>query len=154
MTQQPADRPSARRNISENLRSLSRWLERPGNVALPLAALLFFAAVIIALLPVKYDGVDCGSWAAQNNSAAELADANQNLTNSQNQLGSALLNDSDTYGGTASHSTYAADGCADARGNYTVGVAIFAILAIVALVVGVIRRYQPRSTATETGTNS
>ncbi|MFD0841174.1 hypothetical protein [Williamsia serinedens] len=130
-------------NFRENTASMRRALGKPGAVAFILAVDFLLAAGIVAIYPVTYQGVDCGSWAASQDDSAKSADAQQDLRISQDQLGAALRGDS--FSLQATDSTDAVEGCNDARGGMATPVTILVVLAVVSLVVGILRRYQPPS---------
>ncbi|GAA2068802.1 hypothetical protein [Williamsia deligens] len=135
----------ARDNARDNTRSIKTVMKRPGSGAFLLTVVFLLATFVVAvLIPISYNGVDCGPWIANDNSSADVVDANQNLRAAQNDLGYALSSSSDYFPSSSPNTTYAADGCISARHNYTPAIAVLAVLTVICFAIGVLKRYQPR----------
>lgn len=123
-------------------------LRKPGGVALAITTVLLVITAFVALWPVSNGrGTDCGSWLLQGDGQARLADSRQSgidlEENSREGLRSAMgLGDGPVIrvnraGEVAS--------CARERGEMTPTITALALISGVALVVALVRRYQPRS---------
>ena len=118
---------------------------KPGNGVLAVAAVLFVATALFALWNVdNRDGIACGGWMFPNDSWAKSADASQSSDNAMDAYRSSLLGG--RYAGDPT-STEQVDACAAARGERTPFVIVLGVATLAALVVGVLRRYQPRGTS-------
>jgi hypothetical protein len=127
------------------------WLKRsgqPGRIFLIAAAILLVVAAACAFWPVdNSQGTDCGSWALKENTSAAAKDADFDLGDTTKDLTRALAdrylgnNSAESLGLAKTSSEVQA--CASARGDQTSEIVIFGLLGGAALVIGLIRRYQP-----------
>lgn len=121
-------------------------LKRPGGTTLAITTILVILTAVAMLWPVSNGtGTHCGSWLLQDDGQARLADINQreadNLENFRNGMRSTMgLDDGPVIRVNRANT---AARCANERGEMTPIVATLAIASGIALVVGLIRRYQP-----------
>lgn len=99
---------------------------KPGRGALALAVLAFIMTALVAFWNVdNQDGIHCGSWISPNDSHAKIADledyADPRYFSNDRQR----------------------TDCAEARKDRTPILVALAALTVAALVVGILRRYQP-----------
>ena len=128
--------------------NLSKRAGQPGRVFLIAAAILLVVAAAFAFWSVdNSQGTDCGSWALKDDSSAVAKDAEFNLGDTTKDLTRALAdrylgdNSADSLG--LDDNTSQVQACASARGDQTSEIVIFGLAGAAALVVGLIRRYQP-----------
>ena len=121
---------------------------QPGRVFLIAAAILLVVAAAFAFWPVdNSQGTGCGSWALKDDSSAVAKDAEFNLGDTTKDLTRALadryLGDNSANSLGLSDNTSQVQACESARGDQTSEIVIFGLAGAAALVVGLIRRYQP-----------
>ena len=106
---------------------------KPGNRALAIAALMFVMTAWAALWNVdNRDGVHCGSWLSPNDQNAVAADYDYAESRRKEHP-------TNFYS-----STEQVESCAKAHEGREQLLIVFTVVALAALVLGVIRRYQPR----------
>ncbi|MCK0519594.1 hypothetical protein [Williamsia sp. DF01-3] len=121
---------------------------QPGRVFLIAAAILLVVAAAFAFWPVdNSQGTGCGSWALKDDSSAAAKDSEFNLGDTTKDLTRALadryLGDNSANSLGLGDNTSQVQACESARGDQTNEVVIFGLAGAAALVVGLIRRYQP-----------
>jgi hypothetical protein len=121
---------------------------QPGRLFLIASAMLLVIAVAFAFWPVdNSQGTDCGSWALKDDSSAAAKDSDFDLGDTTKDLTRALadryLGDNSAESLGLGDNTSQVQACASARGDQTSEIVIFGLAGAAALVVGLIRRYQP-----------
>lgn len=131
---------------------------KPGRGALTFALAAFIVTALAAFWNVETDdGIHCGGWLFPNDAMANYADAKQRSDDAQRALEDALLRSGGDLNAPAAAGQLSGDSqvadCRKARSERTPLVIVFGVATGALLVVGILRRYQPRGGSTPTSSS-